>query len=128
MVAPITDEIIAGFHFRSLCKEKAVVNIDIDKAKGKVLSPHIIGNPNRHKTIESLVPISETSYDYYDPETREIVLSYKTLSAKGGWFIRSLGTSNSSKPLLFTSFCAPADRFSVFVKYKIKKVDDYKAR
>jgi len=123
MILPVADEISGGIYFKSLCNSEAVVRINIDKARDKEVRLNVGVYSKRHKTLNSIIPITETNYDYYDIKTNEIVLSYKTFSAEGGWLVRLLSVTSSKPPFLFTGFCAPANRFSIFDKYNIKNID-----
>ena len=131
MIVPVADEIIAHFKYKELCEKNSNVSIDIENAKNKVLKLRTERDPNNSKYIRmpmrvikvASIPIIEESYDYIESQTNKVVVSYKVYQVKGGWLINTLGLSNSNSPLLFDGTCYPAERFTIFRKYNIKRSD-----
>ncbi len=117
LVLPMVDELIGKQQFESLCKKYAVQFID---------EPHAM---NRRATAElrrgdrfaegTAVEIRVDPHVYRDAETNQVLVSYHTLHAKGGWFIRALGISETNSPLLFRRGCAPKDQDAFKKKFNI---------
>jgi hypothetical protein len=121
LIAPIADDIIGGLQFRALCEEKTAIRVDESRAAGKTVS--LI----RDRSIQvpwSLVPAIEQPWRYADVDTQEVLVSFSTLDARGGWLIRALGVSETDSPITFSRSCGPADRSSVFQELNIRKVED----
>lgn len=68
------------------------------------------------------VPIREDLWEYVDPRSGEVVITYKTYSATGGWLIRILGISEGNAPLIFRHHCEPERLSSLFEDLGIKKL------
>ena len=100
----VADEIVGGFQFRSLCEKNAVLKINVEKIKGKRIKSS--GEPYNEILKGTAVRIHHTRNVYRDVETNEELASYSSYTAKGGWFIRTIGFSDSTPPLTFSSACS----------------------
>lgn len=101
---PLMDEIIGGRQFEQLCKENSTIQVDELKAAGKKV--YLAELPSI-QINDKWVPISLQPWRFLDVTTSETVVSYNTLKATGGIFIRTLGISEGRVPLTFKSFCEP---------------------
>ena len=101
----VADEIVGGFQFRALCEKNAVLKINAEKIKGKRIKSS--GEPANEILKGTAVQIYHTHNVYRDAETNEELASYSRYTAKGGWFIRTIGFSDSTPPLTFSSVCVP---------------------
>ncbi len=117
LVAPLTDELIGKRQFESLCKKYAVVVIDEQHAMNR----HVVFVlPQKDQFAEgTAVQIRIDPNVYRDAETNQVLVSYYTLHAKGGWLIRTLGISETNAPLLFRSGCAPVRQDAFKKKFNI---------
>lgn len=121
LIAPLADDIIGGLQFRALCEEKTVIRVDESRAAGRTV--FLI----RDRSIQLpwlLVPVIEQPWRYADVDTQEVLVSFSTLEAKGGWLIRGLGISETDAPITFKGYCGPADRSSIFQELNIRQVED----
>jgi hypothetical protein len=104
---PLIDEIIGGRQFEQLCKENSTIQVDRVKAAGKTV--YLADRPDM--AIEGTwVPIRMQPWTFVDATTGETVVSFNTLIAGGGRFIRTLGISEGGVPLTFRSTCVPENR------------------
>ena len=101
----VADEVVGGFQFRALCEKNAVLKINAEKIKGKRIKSS--GEPANEILKGTAVQIYHTRNVYRDAETNEELASYSRYTAKGGWFIRTIGFSDSTPPLTFSSVCVP---------------------
>ena len=104
----VADEIVGGFQFRALCEKNAVFKINAEKIKGKNI--RVFFEPSNKVLDGTAVRISYSHSVYRDVETNEELASEGSYIAKGGWFIRTIGFSDSTPPLTFPSACSPPDR------------------
>ncbi|RZU02312.1 hypothetical protein [Rivibacter subsaxonicus] len=108
LLLPLVDEIIGMWQFDALCKKYAVQEIDEPHAKNRKVR-YVRRGVDRYAD-GTLVRIRIDPIVYRDAETDQILVSYHTLEAKGGWLIRTLGISETGSPLLFNAGCAPPDQ------------------
>jgi hypothetical protein len=121
LITPLADEIVGVFQFRALCSEGTVVQVDEKKAFGR-----IVRYQRRGKDVyaaNTVVKIRVDTASFKDVETDEILLSYKTYSATGGWLIRMLSISETNSPLIFNGYCAPKNEATVLKKLNIKELN-----
>lgn len=119
--APLSDELVGLFQFKSLCKQYAVVSIDEQNAANRQVRVEIRDRDTYAKGTALKIYIDP--YVYRDIETNKIIVRYNTLQAEGGWLMRLLGISETNAPLLFKPFCAPVDAHAFKKKYNIKVVN-----
>ena len=117
----VADEIVGGFQFRALCEKNAVLKINAEKIKGKAI--RVSGEPANEVVGGTAVKIYQSRRVYRDSETNEELASYSKYTAEGGWFIRTIGFSDSTPPLTFPSACSPPDRRSPEKVYDFKFVN-----
>lgn len=117
LVAPLADELIGKQQFESLCGRYAVQVIDEPHA----LNRRVVYVPRGADQYAegTAVRIRIDPWIYRDAETNQVLVSYHTLHAEGGWLIRSLGISESNSPLSFGSGCGPADEREFIKKLNI---------
>lgn len=121
LVAPLADELVGKWQFESLCKDYAVVNVDEHYAMSRRVVTEIRERDQYAKG--TAVQIRIDPYVYRDSETNQVLVSYHTLHAQGGWLIRFIGISETNAPLLFNSGCAPDDRYAFKKNFKIKVIN-----
>ncbi|MDU9398910.1 hypothetical protein [Pseudomonas sp. zfem003] len=120
-LAPFSDELIGAFQFSSLCDKYAVVEIDEQNAKNRT----VIVEPRSSDTYAegTALKIRIDPYVYRDIETNKVIVRYHILQAKGGWFIRLLGISETNAPLLFNPACEPENVYGFKKTFNIKVVN-----
>jgi len=116
LVVPVIDEIIGGFQFRSLCEKGAVLTIDAEKTSGKTV--RVVIEPSNEVVAGQALRTLRSHYSYQAVGNGEEVASYDTYAVNGGWFIRALGISESSSPLLIGApYCGPPKEGSMDKTY-----------
>lgn len=103
---PLLDEIIGGRQFEQVCKESSTIQVNRTTAVGKTV--YYVLRP----TVEikgAWVRIVLQPKEFVDATTGDLVLSYSTLLATGGLFIRTLGISEGNMPLTFEGSCGPKE-------------------
>lgn len=120
VVGPLADDIIGGLQFKALCEERTPIKFDEARATGRTVS--LIRE--RPLTVPGvLVPVTEQPFRYADVDTKEVVVSFSILDAKGGWLIRRLGISETDSPITFRRSCGPGDPSTVFSDLNIQKTE-----
>lgn len=118
LIMPIADELIGSVQFKRLCDVGTALDFDEEKLRGATLTMRketsplgkTYDGPPERRVSGVAIPVYETRFDFFAPGNVDPSLSYKTYTARGGWLIRLLGTSNSDAPLLLDpSFCAPPE-------------------
>jgi hypothetical protein len=104
---PLVDEIVGGRQFKKLCEENSTIQFDRVKAAGKTVYLNTLPEIDIKGTW---VSVKLHHWEFVDVKTDEPVVSYSTLRAKGGRFIRTLGISEGSAPLIFKGSCVPKER------------------
>lgn len=121
LVAPLADELVGKQQFESLCKKYAVQVIDEQHAMNRRVS---FERRSRDEFAEgTAVRIRIDPYVYRDEETKKVLVGFHILNAQGGWLIRTLGISETSAPILFSSGCAPQDAFAFQKKFNITVIN-----
>jgi hypothetical protein len=101
----IADEIVGSYQFRSLCQEKARLEIDPNKIKGKFVSGVLMSKTLHHAAI----PIRHVYISYRDVDTDEEYASHNTYHAGGGRLMRSIGFWGPMQPLIiYPASCFPS--------------------
>jgi MFS family permease len=100
---PLVDELVGKGQFEELCKEHSTIHVDREKAAGKTV--YLTDLP-RIEIKGPWVRVLMRQWRFVDVETGKIVISYETLQAESGRFIRALGLSEGSVPLTFNQQCA----------------------
>lgn len=116
--APVADEIIGGFQFRALCTPDNLLVYDADKLKEKTVSPRNIPM----KTLDKIIPIVVTTGAWEDAETGELLLTYKIISAKGGWLSHFIGGGTSFFTL--NGKCSSKEYHKLFEKLNVTKLEN----
>jgi hypothetical protein len=105
---PVLDEIIGGFQFRALCKEKAVLKLNVDEASLKGKTVRDVVEPFNKDVEGTAVGISYSHYSYRDVADGKELLNFAIFRAKGGWLVRTLSGQSDMTPLTFNhSTCSP---------------------
>lgn len=65
------------------------------------------------------IPIRESTVDWIDVQTHEILISYKAYEARGGWLVRTLGTSEIDGPLTFDPHSCRVNSVELFKRLEI---------
>jgi hypothetical protein len=102
LALPVADEIIGGRQLAELCKPENIgLKIDAEKIRGKA----VIATSDHAVHIDAAIPITEQTFKYIDPVSREVLASYKGYSARGGWFIRMIGSETGNPITMGRSGC-----------------------
>lgn len=121
LVAPLADELIGKQQFESLCKKYAVQTIDEQRAMNRsvVYVPRGVDQYAEGTAVRIRIdPIT-----YKDAETNQVLVSYHTVHANGGWLVRSIGISETDAPLLFGPGCAPENQDAFKKKFNITVIN-----
>lgn len=117
LVLPVADEIIGGFQFRALCRENAILKIDAEKIKGKMI--YMVSDPSINDTQGSAIPIHRTRVSYRDVGTHEELASSGFLVAMGGRLVSALAGGHQMSPLtIFPSTCSGPGNLPTSKKYQ----------
>lgn len=115
--APIADEIIGGFQFRSLCTKKVFLVVEPEKARGKT----VVSQPIQYEYLSNnLIPISREYLSYKDKYSGEVLVGWYSLHAEGGWLARSLNILSSKKPYTFDGVCTPSNIKTILSDLELK--------
>lgn len=117
---PLIDEIIAKPQFEALCKEKAVVSIVAPNLQGKTLWYAGVS-----RTINTIGKsrIVESKWSFVVAPTGEPAYHYSSFDAEGGWFVRMLGISETTAPLVFPSHCQPEKLSTIRQELQVQVID-----
>lgn len=96
------DELIGKWQFERLCQENSTIYIAPD-AKGKTV---YLAEPHREYIKGTWVRIWKQNWRYVDATTGETIVSYNTLGAVGGWFVRTFYNEREG-PFLFKKSYSP---------------------
>lgn len=119
---PVVDEIIGGYQYRTLCREKAVLRIDAEKAKGRTV--RVVIDPSNEILQGTAIMIYHSHLSFRDVNTSEEIASYNRYVAKGGWFIRMLGISGNNAPLTIgLPGCSPENSGTFPKQYGLKLIN-----
>jgi hypothetical protein len=117
LIAPLADELIARHQFRELCSTP--ISVDREKALGRTVS----SAPSKPTPVSgAAVPMSTLTWRYVDATTKEVVLEFVTVHAKGGWLVHAFSLSERDHPLVFPSYCEPEERRTIFAELHIQKL------
>ena len=104
LVAPLVDEIVGGYQFRSMCARDAVLKVDAEEVRGKLLKRSSL----QSFPAGTLLPVERWAVWYVDPASNRELLRYNWLRVSGGLLIRTLGISQNNSPLTIDpSSCSP---------------------
>ncbi len=121
LASPVADEIIGGIQFRELCRENAVLRIDAEKAKGKMVR-EVIG-PSNEVLQGTIITVYHTHLSYRDSTTGQEIASTDSYVAKGGFLIRTLGLFEGNEPLfVFPSVCSERGGHAIARAYGFKLI------
>lgn len=101
---PVLDEIVGGRQFEKLCKENSMIHVNRATAVGRTV--YLAQTPDV-EIKGAWVRIVLKPWRYVDATTGETVVSYNTLQAVGGRFLK---ISEGHVPLTFNGYCAPENR------------------
>jgi hypothetical protein len=117
---PVLDELVGGRQFERLCQENSTIQVNRATAVGRTVylakTPPLL-------VKGTWVPVIVQPWRYVDATTGEVVVSYNTLRAKGGRFLK---VSEGHVPLTFHGSCAPANRpgsIETFKEFGIKYIE-----
>lgn len=104
LVAPLSDELIGMWQFESLCSKYAVQVIEPGARDRQVV--YVPRGADQYAS-GTAVRIRIDPIVYKDAKTNQVLVSYHSLHAQGGWLVRATGISETNSPILFNSGCAP---------------------
>jgi hypothetical protein len=108
LALPVTDELVGGYQFRSLC-ERYASSIQIDRATAMGRTVYFVAQPPVDVS-GTWIRVVMRPIRFVDARTGEAVVSYNELGAVGGWLSRTLPLWQGQAPLTFTGTCFPANR------------------
>ena len=108
--SPLIDEIVGGRQFEHLCKENSTIQVDRATAVGKTV--YLAEAPNVG-IKGTWVRVVLQPRRFVDATTGEPVISYNSLTAGRGWFIRMLDIGEGDMPLTFKGWCKPGDQYTL---------------
>jgi hypothetical protein len=104
---PLIDELVGRVQFEQLCHENSTIQVDRARAAGKTV--YLAAQPDV-EVKGTWVRVVLQPWRFIDVNSGETIVSYNTLQAVGGVFVRTLGISEGQVPLLFKGSCVPANR------------------
>ncbi len=103
---PIVDEIIGKIQFDSLCQKSAEIHFDPKSAAGRTV---YFQQNDEQLVTNTWLPIKKQPWRFIDANNSEIVVSYNTFSAGGGFLARHIVLTQSMVPFTFKGYCSPAE-------------------
>ena len=103
----VVDELVGEKQFEQLCKENSEVKVNRETAAGKTV--YLAQMPDE-EIKGTWVGVVLKPWRFVDATTGEVVVSYNTLTARSGWFMRRIGLAEGGMPLLFRGYCAPPNQ------------------
>ena len=102
ITAPLADEIIGGFQFRTLCEAESQVKYDKDKMANIEVKSDMLAAVK----VEGLfVPVVSQTQTYTNTRTGKKVLYFKAFDADGGWLSRAISFNSVQQPYTFYGHC-----------------------
>jgi hypothetical protein len=120
VTAPVADELIGWRQFESLCRKYANQVIEPNAKNRQVV---YVPRGNDQYASGTAVRIRIDPVVYKDAETNQVLVSYHSLHAQGGWLIRAMGISETNAPILFNSGCAPTNEDAFKSKLNITVIN-----
>lgn len=120
---PLIDEIVGGWQFARLCKEHDTIQIDRERARGKIV--YFAEDP-AIEIENTWTPVRQQPWRFLDATTNAPVLSYEKFTAEGGILIRTLKISEGNAPFTFAGYCLPGGRVNytqLFEELGIKLIE-----
>lgn len=99
---PLMDELLAKPHFDALCRQWAVVTLQVPHPEGRAV---VLEPLTRQPQPDSLVPMALSRWQWRDAGSGEPVVGWTTLEARGGKLARALEGPQAA-PLSFDGTCA----------------------
>jgi hypothetical protein len=101
-ILPVSDEIIAGFQFRALCKAQSLLIYEEGRLEGKTfvwagVENEEVGNTN--------IPITKRVIRWVDASNEETVIQQLEFYASGGWLSRYIAFNGVTRPYTFNGVC-----------------------
>jgi hypothetical protein len=119
---PVADELAARPAFEALCREGAVLRIDAQKIRGRVVRVEI-GPEQPVLGIFTPIPIHHSHVAFRDASTGDLLGEYDTYRADGGLLGRQLRPLGPSGPLTGTYSCVPKDEGTISKRYAFHLVN-----
>lgn len=119
---PLIDEIVGGRQFEQLCKDNSTIQVDRVTAVGKTV---YLARTTDVEIKGTWLRFVLKPWRFVDVATGEPVVSYNTVMADGGRFIRALGISEGGVPLTFKGGCEPGgvvDSLKLFNELHITQI------
>lgn len=103
---PVADELVARRQFIALCGKGAVVKIDAEKIRGKIVRLDI--SPANRLVEGTFIPIRNSHYSFRDVVTNEELAHYDVYLAEGGFASRWTKFPEGHHPWTIpTARCSP---------------------
>jgi hypothetical protein len=105
---PLIDELLGKREFEQLCEANATVKVDREKAVGKTV---YLAPTTDTEMKDKWLRIVVKQWRFVELDTGEPVVSYDTLEAAGGRFVKAFAISEGRVPLTFANYyCGPKER------------------
>ena len=114
---PVLDELVGGRQFEKLCKENSTIQVNRATAVGRTV--YYVPEPSV-EIKGTWVRVVLQPWRYVDATTGEVVVSYNTLQARGGRFLK---ISEGHVPLTFNGTCWPEHVKDTFTSLQITALD-----
>lgn len=103
---PVIDELIGAMQFARLCGDYQQVHVAVTATTGRTV--FLEASPT--SSVEgTLIPVLIQPWRFVDANTRELVVSFNTLSAGAGRLAQISRISESGTPLTFHGTCLPSN-------------------
>ncbi|QEY15520.1 hypothetical protein D0C16_05760 [Cellvibrio sp. KY-GH-1] len=102
-------------------QKNAVLTVDEKNIRGKTVVYQRVKDQYLNMYI---IPILERNWSYKDAVTDEIVISWRSYEATGGWLSRLIGFPEGSPPYTFNGSCLAKDGFDFDFKNRDIHIKD----
>lgn len=124
LIAPLGDEIVGKYQFKSLCHKNGRQQIDFQRIAGR----KVLLSTGEYKDVSgTILETSAARERLLDPKSMEPLVTYLDYRSKGGWLIRALGISQTNAPLMFDASCGGYGENSTqgwLDRYQIKVISE----
>jgi hypothetical protein len=117
---PLSDEIYSRPEFIRLCQSNTAVVVTVPQLSGKTV--WFAGVTSQSHEIGLLQGL-EKRWNYVLPGTEVSAFHHTEFHVRGGMFVRMLGISETSAPLLFEGYCASKDALDLRSTLQVTVID-----
>jgi hypothetical protein len=120
LLLPLSDEIYSRPEFIRLCQANTDVVVTVPQLSGKTV--WFAGVTSQSRKIGLLQGL-EKRWNYVLPSTEVSAFHHTDFHVRGGMFVRMLGISETSAPLLFEGYCASKDALDFRSTLQVTVID-----